>query len=216
MKLNLYTFPICPFGQSSLILLKYLNLDYQVNYINLENKPEWFDDASPLWKVPLLEADGNFLFESIVINEFLNDFSNSDLLPSDSVDRAFHLSYLVFANELILKMSSIFFAKSQGAYDLSKNEFFDKISHFESLIDDSWYFSKKFSLVDIAFLVLFHRLSLFTDLNNEFEKRSFKKIIAWKHNLLNMNLIEDSLQSNFKEMFFWFLDSKDSFIMKNK
>lgn len=71
-KLTLISFPTCPFVQRAVIALKERGVDFDVVYIDLADKPDWFLKISPLGKVPVLkvEAEGRapaILFESTVI-----------------------------------------------------------------------------------------------------------------------------------------------------
>lgn len=58
------------------------NLDFEVKFIEMSNKPDWFQKMSPLSKVPILiigESGKNIyfilvvLFESIVIMEYMDE-----------------------------------------------------------------------------------------------------------------------------------------------
>ena len=55
------------------ITLEYKGIDYDIEYIDLANPPEWFLAISPLKKVPLLIVDGTVIFESAVINEYIDE-----------------------------------------------------------------------------------------------------------------------------------------------
>ena len=55
---------LCPYVQRSVILLKELGIEHDVEYIDLTNKPDWFFKLSPLGKVPVLVHDDDVLFES--------------------------------------------------------------------------------------------------------------------------------------------------------
>jgi len=51
------------------------NLDYEMVNINLESKPDWFGEMNPVGTVPCLELDGGrTLVESLIINDFLDEF----------------------------------------------------------------------------------------------------------------------------------------------
>ncbi len=55
-----------------MILLRAKDIDFEVTYINLQEKPDWFLDISPHGKVPVLSVDGVPLFESNAIAEYLD------------------------------------------------------------------------------------------------------------------------------------------------
>ncbi|MES2034183.1 MAG: glutathione S-transferase N-terminal domain-containing protein, partial [Pseudomonadota bacterium] len=56
-KLTLISFPLCPFVQRAIIALEEKKVPYDVVYIDLTNKPDWFLKLSPLGKVPVLKVE---------------------------------------------------------------------------------------------------------------------------------------------------------------
>lgn len=68
----------------------FYNYRYDVVYINLSQKPDWFLERSPLGKVPCIELDGGkTLYESLIIAEYLDDvYPQSKLFPSQPLTKA--------------------------------------------------------------------------------------------------------------------------------
>lgn len=92
-KLRLVSFDLCPYVQRSTIALAEKGVSYDVEYIDLQNKPAWFLAISPHGRVPVLEvgdpaAGGAVLFESTVILEYLDETLEPRLHPSDPLERA--------------------------------------------------------------------------------------------------------------------------------
>ena len=57
--------------------------------MDLENKSEEFLSFSPTGKVPVVVADGDSLYESNVVNQYLDEvFESPKLLPEDIQMRA--------------------------------------------------------------------------------------------------------------------------------
>ena len=80
MDLELVSFNVCPYVQRSVITLNHKECDYKITFIDLSNPPDWFLEISPLGKVPVLKVDGTeVLFESAVINEFIDDMTPGSL-----------------------------------------------------------------------------------------------------------------------------------------
>lgn len=68
--LTVVSFSICPFVQRVTATLEARNIPYNVEYISLKEKPDWFLQASPNGQVPLLISEqGTTLFESDAIIE---------------------------------------------------------------------------------------------------------------------------------------------------
>ena len=81
---KLISFKLCPFVQRSIITLLEKGVGYEIEHIDLSNKPQWFLDISPFGKVPVLVVDDDVvLFESAVINEFLDETAPGRRLHPD-------------------------------------------------------------------------------------------------------------------------------------
>jgi len=78
---KLVSFKACPFVQRVAITLQYKDIDYDIEYIDLGNPPEWFLAISPLKKVPLLIVGDMVIFESAVINESLMKHILQNFIP---------------------------------------------------------------------------------------------------------------------------------------
>jgi len=64
-------------------------LDFQLTEIDISNKPANFAEISPYGKVPVLLHEDGRIYESGIINEYLNErFPEPPLLPTDPMLRA--------------------------------------------------------------------------------------------------------------------------------
>ena len=71
-----------------MILLRAKDVEFDVTYINLREKPDWFLEISPHGKVPVLKVGDEVLFESNAIAEYLDEVFEPRLHPADPVKRA--------------------------------------------------------------------------------------------------------------------------------
>ena len=71
-----------------MILLRAKDIEFEVTYINLQDKPDWFLEISPHGKVPVLSVDGVPLLESNAIAEYLDEMVEPHLHPADPIKRA--------------------------------------------------------------------------------------------------------------------------------
>ena len=95
---------ICPFVQRVTALLEAKNLPYELEEIDLGNKPDWFLEISPLGQVPVLITDcGRALHESDAIVEYIEETAGDPLFPADPVEKARERawSYLATKNYLV-------------------------------------------------------------------------------------------------------------------
>lgn len=75
----------------TLYVLEEIVGDYEFQFIDLskgEHKTEEFASMTPVGKVPVLEHDGEFLFESGAICRYIASVNNSPLYPDDYLQRA--------------------------------------------------------------------------------------------------------------------------------
>jgi glutathione S-transferase len=102
-RLKLISFDICPYVERARIALLEKDLPHEVEFIDLANKPAWFLEISPMGRVPVLLVDNRPIFESMVINEFLNELKpDPPLFPLDAVSRAEGRGWIVFANDVVM------------------------------------------------------------------------------------------------------------------
>ncbi len=99
MKVEIISSKSCPFAQRSRMVLLEKGIDFVFTEIDLNDKPDWFLKVSPYGKVPVIRHDGAVIWESAVINEYLDEvFPEPPLLPRDPVGRATARVWIDFAN----------------------------------------------------------------------------------------------------------------------
>lgn len=100
--LELIIFKLCPFVQRSVIMLEKKNVPYRIRYVDLADPPDWFLRLSPSKKVPLLLIDGSqVLFESSVINEFIDEITLGRLHPEEPLRRALNRSWIEYGSNCL-------------------------------------------------------------------------------------------------------------------
>jgi len=89
----------CPFAQRTRMVLLEKRVDFSLTEIDLDAKPDWFLEISPYAKVPVIRHGGTIVWESAVINEYLEEvYPEPALLPRDPVRRAQARIWIDFAN----------------------------------------------------------------------------------------------------------------------
>jgi len=87
--LKLISAEVCPFAQRTRLTLLEKGLDCEMVEIDLRNKPAWFAQVSPYSKVPVLLHGQTRIWESNIINEYLDEtFPEPRLTPATAADRA--------------------------------------------------------------------------------------------------------------------------------
>ena len=108
MDLELISFKLCPYVQSSVITLLHKNVDHRVTHIDINDPPLWFEEVSPLGQVPVLRVDGkHILFESAVINEYLDEVTGGDMMPKDPILKAKNRAWMAFCGSLLADMFNL-------------------------------------------------------------------------------------------------------------
>jgi len=90
--LKLYDYPDCPFCQKVRVVLAEKDLEYEKVFVDLrrqEQKTPEFLRMNPYGKVPVLVDEDAVIYDSTVINEYLEDeYPLPRLMPEDSQNRA--------------------------------------------------------------------------------------------------------------------------------
>src|SRR3712207_9043031 len=75
-------------------------IDFDVHEVDLGNKSEEFLSVSPYGKVPVVSINGISLYESNVVNEYLDEVHEIPrLMPAKPEQRALARSWMAFADD---------------------------------------------------------------------------------------------------------------------
>ncbi|MEM7042683.1 MAG: glutathione S-transferase family protein [Pseudomonadota bacterium] len=212
--MKVVSFKICPFVQRVTALLEAKNIDYELEFISLSDKPQWFLDISPNGQVPVLITDGGkALFESDAIVEYLEEAFpplQPDISPEErATNRAW--SYLASKNYLV--QCSAQRSPDRDVLEERSAKLGKALDRIEKQLGDTLFFAgDKIGMVDIAWLALLHRADII-------EKRSGydfigdrPKLKAWQRQLMDTGLAEKSVAPDFKEAFAGFYLSDQTFL----
>ncbi len=90
--MKLYSYPDCPYSQKVRVVLAEKELSYDIVPVDLrkqEQKNPDFLRLNPFGKVPVLEDEDLVVYDSTIINEYLEDeYPLPHLMPEDSAGRA--------------------------------------------------------------------------------------------------------------------------------
>lgn len=202
---ELVSFDLCPYVQRSVITLKRKGMDFKTTFIDLQDPPEWFEKISPLGKVPLLIVrDGNggnptVLFESAVINEYLDEISPPSLHPKDPLAKARERAWIEVSSELMGYLYEMSIAPSREQAIEAVGEMWETLARVEDAIPGGATFrGGEFSLVDAAFAPFFMRLQLFRHSREDAHWKALPKVARWSAALLAMPEVRESVIPEFK------------------
>ena len=198
MDFELISFDRCPFVQRSVITLLYKDVDFRVTYIDLSDKPAWFLAISPLGKVPALRVtrDGKevVLFESAVINEFIDEVTPGRLLPEDPVLRAQNRAWIEFSSTLFVDNYKMSIAETADEFNAIREQQDGHLQRIEAELGPGPFFNgAEFSLVDAAYAPFFMRAAIWEATIPFYSSERFPRVANWSKYLLAESAVQESL-----------------------
>ncbi|MGF1566675.1 MAG: glutathione S-transferase family protein [Nodosilinea sp.] len=98
-EIEIYSAALCPFAHRSRLTLLEKDVPFKLIEVDLKNKPADFQSISPYGKVPVLKHGGQRVWESAIINEYLEEtFPEPPLLPKDPILRTQARIWINFAD----------------------------------------------------------------------------------------------------------------------
>ena len=186
--IRLYDYPDCPFCQKVRIVLAEKDLEYETKAVDLragEQRTPEFLKLNPYGKVPVLVDDETVVYDSTIINEYLEDeYPHPELLPpEDSASRAkarlledyCDTSFIPSADFVILQLS-----KPEGERDEERLKRYQLevergLARLEASLAGKEYLVGTFSLADVAFAP---RVLVLPQLGVDVDPR-LRQVIAW-------------------------------------
>ncbi len=202
MKLELVSSKICPFVQRAVITLRYKKVPFELIYIDLADPPDWFVEVSPFRKVPLLIVDGeHVIFESAVIDEFLDEITPGTLLPGDPLQRALDRSWIEFGTGCMLDFARMVRAREKEVFENARESLGEKMRSLEKMLKDGpWFNGPDISLVDFAYAPLFMRCRELGLESRFCPANEWPRTAAWADALLELEAVRDSVPENFPQL----------------
>jgi glutathione S-transferase len=202
MKAELISHKLCPFVQRSAILLLEKKVDFDITYIDISNRPDWFVEISPLGKVPALRVGKVVIFESEVINEYLDEVNPPSMHPADPLARAENRSWIEFGSGLTNNLIRLYTAKEQGDFEQARDELLKGLMHLEAHLTHAPYFNgEQFCLIDCAYAPLFMRLALLEAQSDLGVAEAAPGAKRWGAAMLVRESVASSVVPEFPELF---------------
>jgi glutathione S-transferase len=180
----------CPFAQRTRMVLLEKQVDFSLTEIDLDAKPAWFLEISPYAKVPVIRHGDAVVWESAVINEYLEEvFPEPALLPRDPVQRAQARVWIDFANtRMVPHVYKMMLRQDSEGQDLHRRRLTEAVramgQGLRDLSSGPFWFGVRPGLVDFTF---FPHVQRFVALEHY---RGFKipascgRLLAWRDAML--------------------------------
>jgi len=190
----------CPYVQRVTIALTEKHVPFKHTTIDLKDKPDWFLRLSPFGKVPLLKIPGDrVLFESQVINEYLDDVGSHHLHPADPFLKGQNRAWIVLISSIIMSFGGYYYAKELATVNDRIETVQGKLARLEEVLGDGPFFNgADFSLVDAAAAPLFARMDLLNQYHPINLLAPFPKVSEWSTALLQRDSVRSVVTAQFQ------------------
>jgi glutathione S-transferase len=174
--LRLYSFHRCPYALRTRIVLKEKGLDYEHVEVDLKNKPTGFATISPYGTVPVLVDGAATIFESSVINEYLDErYPSPPLMPTSPEKRAHARFWIDFANALLFPAGKRVVAAKPETKGEARTAFKGLATRLDGeLATQPFIVGEQFTLADAACIPVFARV-----LMEGFDWLALPRLEAW-------------------------------------
>ena len=166
------------------MVLREKGIDFDVHEVDLSNKSEEFLSVSPYGKVPVLAVNGASLYESNIVNEYLDEvYESPRLMPKSPEGRALARSWMAFADDYFFP--SIYGVRTGPQRGLSeeqireaKEKLGDALSRLEHQLEGRQYLAGEYTLADIAHAGNFRRLRELAE-GGDVPLHKYPNVVAW-------------------------------------
>jgi glutathione S-transferase len=160
-------------------------IDHDVHEVDLSDKGEEFLSVSPYGKVPALRVNGTSLYESNIVNEYLDEVYGAPrlMMPEVPEERALARSWMAFADDYFFP--SIYGVRTGPQRGLSeeqireaKEKLGDALSRLERRLEGRRHLLGGYTLADVAHAGNFRRLRELAE-GGDVPLRKYPKVVAW-------------------------------------
>ena len=157
----LYSGTTCPFSQRCRFVLHEKGMDFEIKDIDLFNRPEDINVMNPYGQVPILVERDLVLYESNIINEYIDErFPHPQLMPADPVMRARTRLFLFnFEREIFTHVGVLERAGNPKAMEKARQAIREQLTQLAPVFLKSKYvLGEEFTMLDVSLTPLMWRL----------------------------------------------------------
>ncbi|HBC69991.1 MAG: glutathione S-transferase N-terminal domain-containing protein [Duodenibacillus sp.] len=161
----LYSGSTDPFSHRCRFVLHEKGCDFEVNDIDMYNKPPEIDAMNPYGEVPILIERDLTLYQSTIINEYIDErFPHPQLMPADPIMRArARLFIYTFERELfsfvrVLENRN----ETEKRKSIARHQIAQQLTQIAPIFDKNTYLmGSDFTMLDITIAPLLWRLGYY-------------------------------------------------------
>lgn len=161
--MTLYSTVTCPFSHRCRIVLHEKDMDFKIIDVDPNNKPEDLAIMTPYGSAPVLVERDLVLYESNIINEYIDDrFPHPQLMPADPVLRARARLFLFrFEQELFCHIKAVE-SKERKVAEKARIVIADSLSMIAPIFEkQKFILADEYSMLDVAIAPLLWRLDYY-------------------------------------------------------
>lgn len=198
--MKLYSGTACPFSHRCRIVLFEKGMDFEIIDVDIHSKPEDLAVMNPYNEVPVLVERELTLYESNIINEYIDErFPHPQLMPADPVMRArTRLMLFNFERELFIHVKTLeSAASSKKDLEKARATIRDSLTQIAPIFaKQKFMLGEEFSMLDVAIAPLLWR---FEHYGIETTK-AMVPVLKYAERLFSRQAFIDSLTPNEKAM----------------
>ncbi len=194
------------------------NVGFEVTYIDLRAKPDWFLAVSPHGKVPVLLVDDQPLFESNAIAEYLDETVPPRIHPEDPIKRARNRAWTDFVADFSSALSGIYYTKTRDSMAPAIEAAPKRLARLETALatergNDGPYFNgERLCLVDAAYAPFLQRFEIVERTLKTGVLKSFPLVQAWSDALLANPIVSGSVVADFEDRFLAAMKQREFYV----
>ena len=147
-------------------------IPFELTEVDLRNKPDWFLAVSPYGKVPVIVDDGQTIYESAIINEYLDEkYKSIPMMPEEPVERAKARIWMDYCTNKYLTLSRKLLVdhgneelQTENKKKMKESLIYIEKECFEKNANGPFWLGNNISLVDLHYAPFFERFGAFKEL----------------------------------------------------
>ena len=161
--MQLYSGTTDPFSHRCRFVLYEKGMDFQVIDVDMYNKPEDIAVMNPYNKLPVLVERDLILYESNIINEYIDErFPHPQLMPADPVMRARARLMLFNMEAELFSQVEIMESGKEKPMEKARQQINDRLTELSPLFTKTKHMlGDDFTMLDVAIAPLLWRLDLY-------------------------------------------------------
>lgn len=196
--MRLISHALCPYVQRAAIVLMEKGITFDRLDIDLNNKPDWFLKVSPLGKTPVLQVEGEAIFESAVICEYLEDTALPRLHPTDALQRARHRAWMEFGSTLLNLIGAFYSAADEATLLARAADIRARFVQIEAALGDGPFFAgEPFSIVDAVFGPVFRYFDVIDEVGDFGWWEGLPKVQRWRNALASRPSVAQAVRADY-------------------